>query len=291
MKKQLSSLDLHFLVKELKDLENSRIDKIYQPEKNVIIFSLYKSNVGKKILKIDVGKSMFIADEKEEGETLGFGMFLRKHLDGYFLSRISQVEPERILKFSFKVKNNIKDFYIEFFGKGNAILCYDDIILNALDHHEFRDRTIKPKIKYKFPLMKHNYFQLSTNELKELLKNSKKNSIVTSLAIELGFGGIYSEEICLISDVDKGTDPKKLSDEEIGSISDNIKKIINKEIKPSVIYKDGDIADFAAFDLKFYSKNEKKEFNCHRDGTEKIKGKQFQDNLHCCKAQLADKII
>ena len=50
--KQISSIDSHYLVKELQVLKDSRVDKIYQPEKNIIIFSFYKTNVCKKILKI-----------------------------------------------------------------------------------------------------------------------------------------------------------------------------------------------------------------------------------------------
>src|SRR3989338_3120166 len=162
MKKQLSSLDLYFLLKELEILKDSRIGKIYQPEKNVLVFSLYKTNVGKKLLKIVVGQALYLAEEKEEyGEILGFGMLLRKHLDGYFLYDIEQLKPERIIKFSFKVKDSKKNLYIEFFGKGNAILCDEnDIIINSLEHHEFKDRSVKPKIKYEYPIMKYNVFNL-----------------------------------------------------------------------------------------------------------------------------------
>ena len=86
MKKQLSSLDMHLLLKELEILKDSRVDKIYNPEKNILVFSLYKSRAGKKLLEINVEQSLFMADTKESyGKTLGFGMFLRKHLDGYFL--------------------------------------------------------------------------------------------------------------------------------------------------------------------------------------------------------------
>ena len=86
MKKQLSSVDLHYLVEEFQILKDSRIDKIYHPEKELLVFSLFKTNIGKKLLRIDVGKNLCIAEEKEVyGEILGFGQFLRKHLDGLFL--------------------------------------------------------------------------------------------------------------------------------------------------------------------------------------------------------------
>ena len=122
------------MLKELEVLTNSRIDKIYQPEKETIIFSLHKTNLGKKLLRIDIGKAIYILEEKEAyEEILGFGQFLRKHLDGYSLTDIEQIKPERILKLTFKVKEGQKYLYIEFFGKGNAILCNEhSVILNAL---------------------------------------------------------------------------------------------------------------------------------------------------------------
>ena len=265
MKKQLSSLDLHFLVKELKILEDSRIDKIYQAEKEIITFSFYKSNSGKKLLKINIGKCMHLIEGKEEfGETLGFGMFLRKHLDGVFLSEISQLEPERIIKFDFKVKEEIKTLYIELFGKGNIILCNENnVILNALEHHDFRERSIKPKLKYTYPIMNYNMFELKGDQLAGLLKDSKKDTIITSLATELGLGGLYSEEVCMLSNVDKSINPKNIDEKQIKSILNSIKKIINHKVNPKVILENDKVIDFIPFDFEFYSdkKYEKKEFS------------------------------
>jgi len=264
MKKQLSSLDLHFLVKELKILEDSRIDKIYQAEKEIITFSFYKSNSGKKLLKINIGKCMHLVEGKEEfGETLGFGMFLRKHLDGVFLSEISQLEPERIIKFDFKIKEEIKTLYVELFGKGNMILCNENnVILNALEHHDFRERSIKPKLKYTYPIMNYNLFRLEEKDLNSIFNNSKKESVVISLATELGLGGLYSEEVCLLSNIDKNTIPKNTNENQIKSILTSIKKIINHKIEAKVVLDNDKVIDFVPFDFEFYSdkKYEKKEF-------------------------------
>jgi len=263
MKKQLSSLDLHFLVNELGQLKDSRIDKIHHPEQNVLVFGLYKTNAGKKILVINAGQSIFMTKEKESYETLGFGMLLRKHLDGYFLAGIEQLKPERILKFTFKVKDSVKHLYIEFFGKGNAVLCDEhDVIINALEHHDFRERSVKPRLKYVYPVMNHNVFDLKENELHDMLKNSKKESIVISLATELGLGGLYAEEACLISNTDKNRKPKDASNDEINSILDSLKKIISHKIEANVVLESGNAVDFAPFELKFYSdaKYEKQKF-------------------------------
>ena len=264
MKKQLSSVDLNFLIKELLQLKDSRIDKIYQPEQNLIVFSLHKASAGKRILVINIGQSIFIADEKEDfGETLGFGMFLRKHLDGCFLTDIEQLKPERILKFTFKAKEDRKYLYIEFFGKGNAILCNEHgVILNALEHHDFRERSVKPKLKYVYPIMGYNLFDLNEKDLNDLFKNSKKESAVISLATELGLGGLYSEEVCLLSNMDKSISPKNINEKQIHSILNSIKKIINHNIEAKIVIENGDVIDFVPFDFVFYSdkKYEKKGF-------------------------------
>ncbi len=265
MKKQLSSLDLHFLVKELEQLKDSRIDKIYQPEKDVIILSLYKTSAGKKILKINIGQSLFLIEEKENfEETLGFGMFLRKHLDGYSLADIGQLKPERILKFTFKAKDDKKYLYMELFGKVIAILCNEhDVIMNALEHHDFRERSVKPKLKYVYPMMNYNLFDLKENDLINLFKNSKKETIVISLATELGLGGLYSEEACLLSGIDKNISPKNIDEKQIQLILNSINKIINHKIDAKLVFENENVIDFIPFDFQFYSdkRHEKRNFD------------------------------
>jgi predicted ribosome quality control (RQC) complex YloA/Tae2 family protein len=209
-----------------------------------------------------VGKSVFIANEKETGETLGFGMFLRKHLDGFFLNGISQTEPERIIKFHFSTKTDKKTFYIEMFGKGNAILCDDhNVILNALVHHDFRERSVRPKLKYNYPVMEFNMFRLNESDLSSMLKNSKKDSVVTALAIGLGLGGLYSEEVCLVGNVDKNINPKDIGEKQIHSIIKSIKKIINHKIESKAIIDNGKVIDFVPFGFEIYSNYEKKDFD------------------------------
>ena len=262
MIKQISSLELYFLLKEFEILKDSRVDKVHHPQKNVLVFSFYKTNLGKKILQIDIGKALFLIEEKENyEETLGFGMLLRKHIGGYFLYCIEQIKPERILKLSFKSKDNKKILYIEFFGKGNAVLCDENnSIINSLEHHDFKSRAIRPKLNYIYPIMKYNFFELSKEGLSDLLKNSKKESLVACLAVELGLGGLYSEEICLLSCIGKNQAPKHIDERGIELILSSIKQTLNKKISAQVIFKDDRLIDVAPFELRFYDKYAKKNF-------------------------------
>ena len=263
MAKQLSSLDLHFLLKELKHLEGSKVDKIYNLGNEEICIQIFKSNSGKKILRIINSKSLFLTDVKSsEGKPSEFCMLLRKKLENKFLLNMEQLEPERIIKITLKGKDEEIRLYAEFFGRGNIILCNkDDIIIDSLIRHKFRERAITPKEKYKWPVMQYNLFGIGKNELSSLLKNSDRDKIITALATGLGLGGLYSEEICLLSKIDKNISPKSISENHIKLILASIRKILKNKANASIVYDNGQAIDVVPFDLEFYKNHDKKEFS------------------------------
>ncbi|MAH32908.1 hypothetical protein CL615_00800 [archaeon] len=262
MVKQLSSVDMHFLVKELKELEGSRVDKIYNKGKEEVYIQVHKSGAGKKIIRIIVGKDIFLSSSKDTDESpSGFCMMLRKHLENMFIDSISQIEPERILRFVFKTKADEKSLYLEFFGKGNFILCSrEDIIIDALIRQKFRDRSVMAKEKYINPEMKYNLFKLDKDKLSVLLKNSAKDKLIISLAVELGLGGVYSEEVFLLCKIDKDKEPNKIDEKEISKILASIKKIISGKKNVQIVYDTKGAVDIIPIDMEFYKENEKKKF-------------------------------
>jgi predicted ribosome quality control (RQC) complex YloA/Tae2 family protein len=263
MKTQLISLDLHFLLNEIKQLEGSRVDQIYSKGKEEIYFQFFKSGSGKKVLRVILGKSIFLASEKDTDEAPSeFCMLLRKHLEGKFLDSIIQLEPERILKFALKTKEEARNLYIEFFGGGNIILCNEqDVIINSLIQHKFKDRLVAPKEKYVHPHMGYNIFNLNKTDLSGLLKKSSKDKVITCLAVELGLGGIYSEEVCLLAEVDKNKKPGEVSNKEEDNIIKSIKKIISSKSSSKIIYKDKEAVDVVPIDFEFYNGYEANNFS------------------------------
>ncbi|MBI2650849.1 NFACT family protein [Candidatus Woesearchaeota archaeon] len=293
--KQLSSIDIHFLTEELEDLKGSRVDKIYNQAKDEIYIQLYKSNIGKKLLRIIVGKAFFLVKEKSTSEEpSGFCMLLRKHLEGKFLDSITQLKPERIIEIYFCSKDDTKRLYLEFFGKGNVILCNENnIIIDALTHNKFKERSIFPKEKYIHPVMPCNIFNLGKN-FGDLFKNSKKDKIVTSLAVELGLGGIYSEEVCILSGIDKSSEPKKITDSLIKKLAASIKKIIRHGTSPTLVYQNKEAIDVTPIGLKFYSDYEKNSFQNFSSALEHYYAKELKiikDNPYAKKINELNRII
>src|SRR3989344_1179701 len=213
--KQISSLDLHFLAKELDGLVGARVDRIYNQE-NELYFQFHKSNAGKVILMVIPAKALFLVTEKSSDEEPShLCTVMRKHLEGKLLKSLKQLEPERILELVFGPKENERVVFIELFGKGNIVLCNEGRIMDALTKHVFKDRSIIPGQDYKHPTMNFNIFEL--DDISTMLEKSGKDKIVTLLAAELGLGGTYAEEICLLAGIEKDRSPGTIKKEEQNS--------------------------------------------------------------------------
>ena len=74
-------------------------------------------------------------------------------------------------------------------------------------------------------------------------------------------GGLYAEETCLLSNVDKTTNPKNIGDKSTHSILNSLNKIINKEIDAYVVLENGLVIDVIPFDMEFYKGKDKKKFS------------------------------
>lgn len=266
MKTKITSIELHNIVNELQFLVGGRIDNIYTPAKEELILQMHVSGKGKQILRVISGKLIYLASEKKPAEEpSGFCMFLRKYLGNSRLRSIKQIGSERIVEFIFE-KEIKKKLIIEFFGKGNILLCDENnIILSALVYHKWKDREIRAKLKYSYPKMEYNLFDLKLNELKKLFQDSE-NSLVKCLAAELGLGGSYSEEVCLVTKVDKDINPSGLDDDETKAVFKTIINLVNNKVNPFIIYKDNEVKDIVPFELKLYNELKKKEFKTYNEG-------------------------
>lgn len=257
MKKELSSLEIKYIADELQSLINSRVDTVYHPEKTEILIQFYVRSIGKRVLRI-LPKFIYLTEEKRSVDSpSGFCMLLRKCLNNSRLTELTQINAERVIKLTFETKEKSFNLYIEMFGKGNIILTKkDNAILGLLDRHIWKDRDLRVKEIYKLPPEKLNYFKLNNEELKKALDSQK--TLVKKLATDIGVGGIFAEEICLITGIDKTK--KSVDETEENKLLKAIKSLTNTKRSPNVVYKDNKIIDIVPFKLKLYKDNKIKEF-------------------------------
>jgi predicted ribosome quality control (RQC) complex YloA/Tae2 family protein len=233
MVKELSSMDMYYLTTELKQLENSKVDRIYHTKENPeeLLIIVHVTGKGKHILRI-ILPSLLVMDysKEEQGTATGLCMMLRKYLEGSMLTSIEQLSFERVLTLTFQRKEEKNYLILELFGKGNIIFCDSKLqVLNTIREEHWKDRDIKRKQEYEQPIS-NNILKITEEEISEIIKKSKRYSLVKILAMDLGLGGTYAEELCEISGIDKES-----KEADTGKILKGINILLSKEIKANSI--------------------------------------------------------
>ena len=153
--------------KELKrDLLGAKVNHIYQPARDELVFS-FRTHEGVKKLLIRLSDSprVHISACSIENPPVPpmMCMLLRKRLGGSRLSDVVQPKNERVLSLYFDALNEIGDreqlrLYIEIMGRySNAILTdgEDNVIdsIKRIDFSESQERVLLPKMPYELPPM------------------------------------------------------------------------------------------------------------------------------------------
>ncbi len=153
--------------KELKrDLLGAKVNQIYQPARDELVFS-FRTHEGVKKLLIRLSDSprIHISACSIENPPVPpmMCMLLRKRLGGSRLIDVVQPKNERVLSLYFDALNEIGDreqlrLYIEIMGRySNAILTdgEDNVIdsIKRIDFSESQERVLLPKMPYELPPM------------------------------------------------------------------------------------------------------------------------------------------
>ncbi|MFP4190089.1 MAG: NFACT family protein [Candidatus Woesearchaeota archaeon] len=216
MKDEMSSLELEYIVEELKKLSDSRIDKIFSNENKDLFMQVYKAELGKPLIRVHVPRYAYIASYKPPfSHPSNFCMRLRKRLKNGIIRGVSKIKNERVIKLTIEKKDELgivsrQHMYFEFFLKGNIILTDDaDFIVALAENQIWTERTLKMKEKYIIP-----------GKSISSLKQSLGKELVKYVAEDMGFGGELAEEICALSSIDKAR--SELSEAEMKTLNDVI---------------------------------------------------------------------
>lgn len=247
MKEEISSLLLHHLIKELQILKEGKLDKVYQMPDHDFYLQFHVTGRGKQLVRVVPGKYLYLTTGKPESPQtpLGYCMYLRKYLSNARLKAVQQKEFERIIEFVFEVKEEgilkTRKLVVELFSKGNVILLDDqNKIMSPLETQIWKDRTIRAKELYVYPKKDYNIISMILEMDKPLLKKlchtTIKDSLVTCFAIELGLGGVYAEELCLLAKLKKAKKPRDIQDTEIDHAFEALDSLLNTPLQPAVVY-------------------------------------------------------
>jgi predicted ribosome quality control (RQC) complex YloA/Tae2 family protein len=264
--KEFTSFDISAAVRELKgSVVDSRVSNVYQPEKKTLLLKLHKPDMPTLQLVLQAGRRLNLTAYALDKPSVppAFCMALRKYLRNTRLTAIEQFEFERIAVLSFRSQTGTFTLVCEFFGDGNIILVGEDgIILQALHYKHMRDRNIVRGEPFKFPPpFGKNPFKVSKEELTAELRASVDVEVVRTLARFLSLGGVYAEEVLLLSRVDRLKHCGALSEQEVGGIFDTLQQLLARvttgPLEPVVVLNEGGgFIDVLPFLLKRYESPE-----------------------------------
>lgn len=163
------------VIKELQNLINYKIDKVFEPDKNTIVLGLYGKGKNYNLL-ISISSTNYRIhltnhQQKNPISAPSFCMLLRKYLIGMKIEQIYSIDLERVIFINLENNENPdkpikRKLIVELMGKHSNIILTDEseIIIDSM-RHTFIDknasRDIYPTSRYKFiESSKHSFLKL-----------------------------------------------------------------------------------------------------------------------------------
>ncbi|MCG0276947.1 MAG: NFACT family protein [Thermanaeromonas sp.] len=276
-------LFLSAIREELLGWVGSKVDRIYQPDKDTVLLHLRKAREIRKLLisiHAEYCRIHFTeADFLNPPEPPLFCMVLRKHLSGAVLAQVEQPGLERVLKFVFQAKDELgrpleRYLVSEIMGKHSNLLLLDPsgpTIIDALrryTHAVSRYREVLPGREYVPPPYQGKQDPRELGEdLAQLIWREPLDKPLKEVLVERleGIGPLTAREIIYRAGLPEDVKPQDCGEYELVRLHQALEEVLALNRPPSwepTVVRDpfkGALA-FAAFDLKQFTGFERERF-------------------------------
>ena len=314
-------ITVNALVDELNQkLENGRIEKVYQPEKDELYINIRNNKVNYTLLlsaNANNPRAYLTEYSKLNPKTAPtFCMLLRKNLTRGKIISIKQPSMERIIEMEVSSTNELGDLtvkmlIIEIMGRHSNIILINKENYKIIDSIKrigsniSRYRQVLPGNDYIYPPNQNKYNPLNTDgkQFDLLLNGYAKSKRVDKFFVDTftGISPLISREVCYIGGVDRQQTLDLLSEEQRKHLKLSFLKILeivkNNNFTPNIIYNEKQTAliDFSVIPLKQYHplpainynsvSNLLEQFYQEKDQLERLKQKN-SNLLHSLKNKL-----
>jgi len=262
----LDAICLKALSAELKDkLEGGRIDKVQQPERDMLLFSLRSKGENLKLLlaagtgnsRVHISKSSF----ENPAEPPMFCMLMRKHLIGAHIVSVYQPELERLLVIELDSRDELgllsrKKLVVEMIGRSSNIVLVaeDGRIIDCMRRMDFAGdalRRLLPGMIYRLPPTqdKKNLFALERAELESMLSDADA-AVPLDKWLLASFSGL-SPLVCRELSYRCGGDYSLV----LQCLMAFKETVDSNDFKPYSVSVDGRVVDFSFMRLSQYGEN------------------------------------
>jgi len=259
MKEEMSSFDIMAAVAELP--AEMRVKKVFQPTPSQLRIQLRTREGSTRNLIIEAGRRLYLSEHLLQAprRPSNFAMTLRKHIANGVVREVRQISFDRIVEMRLENRGEEYRLVFELFGEGNILLLNKEgRIIAVMRPRRFRHRDLVARELYTPPPAREDPFNLTAERLKELASSYK--SVVKALAVPLGLGGLYAEEVCSRAGVSKGSPAPSV--EEAERIKGVLKSLREEALEPGglIIYQNSTPVDVVPVRLKLYTGMRSKEF-------------------------------
>ncbi|MEA3144588.1 MAG: hypothetical protein QOG31_1912 [Thermoplasmata archaeon] len=243
MKQGMTNVDVAALAAELGPLlVGGRFEKAYQPAKEQVLLRLRRKGAGRIDLLFELGKFVTVTRRPPENpdKPSMVAQVLRTQLENSRITGLAQVGFDRLLRMDLERGDGRRSLVLELFGDGNLLLLdADGTIVLPMKGGDFGARSLRKGQAYLPPPGSSLPFGLDGAALAAKLAAGKRD-LVRCLALDLGFGPLWGEELALRSGVDKATPAAQLTPAQVEAVHAALKRlgddIARNDLAPALVY-------------------------------------------------------
>ena len=255
----MSNVDVAALVAELRPLlVGSRFDKAYQPAKDQVLLRFRRTGLGRLDLLVELGRFVTLTRRPPENPATPsmVAKILRSTYANGRVVGVHQIGFDRLLRIDVEKAEGVLALVVELFGDGNLLLLdAAGTILLPMRGEEYAHRRLKRGEPYVPPPSGPQPLDLDLPGLEVAAADARKD-VVRFLALDLGFGPLWAEELCLRADVDKKRSPGELDGDAWSALHGAIQALAadirRNDLAPAVVVKDGEPVDAVPFPMRKY---------------------------------------
>ena len=241
------------IVTELnKKLTGGKINKVFEPNKNEIILSIYNNGENYNLLLCanpDYCRVNLTNFSKPNPQNAyNFCMLLRKYLIGGKIKEISTFDLERTIKINFECYNELNDLvtrklYVEIMSRQSNIILTNEnnMIIDTLKHLELSSRELLPAREYIFsPSNKQSFLNITSfDEFKKYFNLNEELDDSYSI-IKVLFNNFIGFSKPLIKETLKilGIEPTSKNIEDIQKVYSYFKNLSNSFDESTSVFKE-----------------------------------------------------
>ncbi|MGB0652779.1 MAG: ribosome rescue protein RqcH [Thermoplasmatota archaeon] len=256
-KAALTNVDVAALAAELSQrLVGGRFDKAFQPAKDQVLLRFRVKGLGRQDLLVQMGSYATVTRRPPENpdKPSMVARILRNTFENARLVAVRQVGFDRVLRLELERGDGRRAIILELFGDGNLLILEpDDTILLPMRGADHGVRRLRKGEPYLPPPGSNRPFEMSEEQLR-LAGAAAKRDVVRLLALDLGFGPLWAEELCLRADVAKNTKPSDLVSGQWAALHAAIQEVgaavAANDLEPAVVFAGEEPVDAVPFVLE-----------------------------------------